>query len=304
MSDKNNRYALGIDGGGSKTAFTLIDEEGNIAQSFVLNGTAFDTYSLEEIKEVFLSAKEKLIHAPDAVFAGIGGIMGERAKETCSSLLCEVFAAPVCSSDNDSVNACYAIKGSGGSIILIAGTGSAAYGEYEQRRARSGGYCYQEGDLGSSYDIGRRALQYFGKGIDGRAEKGALFASIKDILGSDEPVAFASFMEKAGRKEIASFAKIVTMNESDPYSEKILIETSEEAYAMVEATYRRLNVDSGIPFGIIGGLGNADSLYRRHLLESVKSNLPHLKLYEGEIDAGKGSAYKAKELLWNGSSRQ
>ncbi len=301
MCDKKERYALGIDGGGSKTSFTLIDAEGKLIDCFVLGGTAFDTYSPEKIKETFLEAKKRLSFAPSSVFAGIGGIIGETKKKACNVLLQEVFGAPLYESDNDCVNALYAISEHGEGIILIAGTGSVSYGEYQEKSARSGGYCYQEGDLGSSYDIGRKALQYFAKGIDGREKQGPLFFAMKEKLGFDDQVSFASFMEKAGRKEIAAFAKIVTENETDPYAEKILLGAAKEAYQMVEAIYRRLNINIDVPFGIIGGLGTADSLYRTSLLKMIEDNLKHLRLYEGEVDPGKGSAKKAKEILWNGS---
>lgn len=301
MCDKKERYALGIDGGGSKTSFTLIDEEGKLIDNFVLPGTSFDTYSLESIKETFLEAKKRLTFAPSSVFAGIGGIIGEAKKKACNVLLQEVFGAPIYESDNDCVNALYAISEHGEGIILIAGTGSVSYGEYKGKSARSGGYCYQEGDLGSSYDIGKKALQYFGKGIDGREKTGILFDAIKEKLGFDDQVSFASYMEKASRKEIASFAKVVTEKQTDLYAEKILLMAAKEAYQMVEAVYHRLDIDTDVPFGIIGGLGTADSLYRTSLLKIVGSNLKHLRLYEGEVDPGKGSAKKAKEILWNGS---
>ncbi len=301
MCDKKERYALGIDGGGSKTSFTLIDEEEQIIDRFVLGGTAFDTYSPEKIKETFMEAKKRLSFAPSSVFAGIGGIIGETKKNICSSLLKDVFSGALCASDNDCVNALYAISEHGEGIILIAGTGSVSYGEYQEKSARSGGYCYQEGDLGSSYDIGRKALQYFAKGIDGREKTGILFDAIKEKLGFDNQVSFASYMEKAGRKEIASFAKLVTENETDPYAEKIILMAAQEAYQMVEAIYRRLDINIDVPFGVIGGLGTADSLYRTSLLKMIESNLKHLRLYKGEVDPGKGSAKKAKEILWNGS---
>ncbi len=302
MSDKSSLYALGIDGGGSKTAFTLVDGDGNVKQSFVLGGSSFDTYSLADIKAVFKTAKERLLFAPKAIFAGIGGIIGEEKKAICVSLLKEIFPDSFCFSDNDCVNALYAMEGKGEGIILIAGTGSVAYGEYKNKSARSGGYCYQEGDLGSSYDVGKKALQYFAKAMDGRADKSSLFEAMKEELGFADQVRFASYMEKANRKEIASFAKIVTNNEIDIVAERILIEAAEECYSMVEAVYRRLEIDVALPFGIIGGLGKAESKYRKHLLTKIETNLPHLKLYEGEMDAGLGSAYKAKEILWNGLS--
>ena len=295
MSDK--RYALGIDGGGTKTAFTLVDEAGEVVSSFVLPGSSFDAYSLEEIKSRFLEAKARLPYMPDAIFAGIGGILGEKTINLCKTLLNEVFPGAKADADNDVVNALYGLSPEGKGIILIAGTGSVAYGECEGKRARSGGYCYQEGDLGSSYDVGRKALQYFGKALDGREAESPLFEEMKEKLGFDDAVSFASYMESASRSEIASFSRMVTAHEEEVSAQDILLHAAKEVFLMVKAVYSRLDPKGDIPFAIIGGLGNAKSVYRSTLLSLIKERLPYLKLSKKEIDASLGAANKARSNL-------
>lgn len=300
MSDKK---FLGIDGGGTKTAFTLIDEKGNVLQQFVLGGTAFDTYSDEEILSVFSKADSLLSSRPDFIFAGIGGILSPESKKRCNALLAQAFKTEEADSDNDSMNALYGVSEGKDGIILICGTGSVAFGKKGNAYARSGGYCYQEGDLGSSYDIGRKALQHLGKALDGREEPSDLSRLLQKKLNIQGQIDFAEVVAKLKRGETASLAKLVSATQNEKISKEILEASSDEVFAMVDAVYRRLKINVPTAFGIIGSLGQADTLYRTRLLERIEKELPLLKLSKKE-DAALGSALKARELGWNGSSRQ
>ena len=59
-------------------------------------------------------------------------------------------------------------------ISVIAGTGSMAYGEYEGRSARAGGWGELIGDEGSAYWIAREGMNLFSRMSDGRAPRGPL----------------------------------------------------------------------------------------------------------------------------------
>ena len=300
MSDKK---FLGIDGGGTKTAFTLIDEKGTILHQFVLGGTAFDTYSDEKILSVFSKADSLLASRPDYIFAGIGGILSPESKKRCNALLTQAFQSEEVDSDNDSMNALYGVSEGEDGIIAICGTGSVAFGKKGNAYARSGGYCYQEGDLGSSYDIGRKALQHLGKTLDGREEPTALSKLLQEKLDIQSQIDFAEVVSKLKRDETASLAKLVSATQEEPISQTILKQAGDEIFAMVDAVYRRLKINAPTIFGIIGSLGQADTHYRVHLLERIQKELPLLKLSKKE-DAALGSALKARELGWNGSSQQ
>lgn len=287
---------LGIDGGGTKTAFTLMDLDGNIVQSFRLAGSSFDTYGLLEIKERFSEAKKQLVATPIAVFAGIGGVLSVESKTKCNQLLREVFEMEKVASDNDVVNALYGLNPNGEGIILIAGTGSVAYGKKGTKTWRSGGYCYQEGDLGSSYDLGRKALQYLGKVLDGRKKETPFSLALSKATGINGQIEFASFMETVKRDQVASLSQIVTAYEAEEEAKNIITHAVDEVTLMIAAVYQKLDIKETTPFGIVGGLGNADTLYRSLLLERIKKELPHLVVKDEPIDASKGSAYKALEV--------
>ena len=72
-------------------------------------------------------------------------------------------------------NAYYACLGEEDGIVCIMGTGAVAYGVKNGISHRCSGYGYQEGDPGSSYDLGRHALKYYAKVVDKRLPKTSLF---------------------------------------------------------------------------------------------------------------------------------
>src|SRR5258706_8049587 len=64
-------------------------------------------------------------------------------------------------------------------VVVIAGTGSIAYGRREDGRdARAGGWGYLMGDEGSGYAIGRAALQAAAHAADGRGASTRLLEAI------------------------------------------------------------------------------------------------------------------------------
>ncbi len=95
--------------------------------------------------------------AISAVGAGIAGTAKPEMKESVTRALQKSFAGASITVLTD-LEAGLAAAGEGPAIILVMGTGSAAFGRNaEGEVARAGGYGPASSDQGSAYDIGRRA---------------------------------------------------------------------------------------------------------------------------------------------------
>ena len=70
---------LGIDGGGTKTAVCLLDENKNIIAQAQSGPSSYDTVTQEVFKANILDALSKLTYEGEivSVFAGLGGICNE-----------------------------------------------------------------------------------------------------------------------------------------------------------------------------------------------------------------------------------
>lgn len=294
------KYYLGIDGGGSKTAFVVINEQKKIVYESIAGPSSLDTRPLQETRQLILAETHKIPFPICSIFAGIGGIVSIDDQKAVNEIL---KAIPVFNSngivncDNDAMNALYGSLSGKDGIVLIAGTGSVAFGKYQGKYFRSGGYCYQEGDGGSSYALGRAALSYLARVLDKRKE-GGLFAD--DLIKATACHTYASLVQyflQADRTKIAQLAKVVTKNERDIHAKKIIEDGVQEVVEMIKAVYQTLQFDGLCLFSMIGSLGNADTLYKKKLLEEVRKIHPLIRYIPFEHEASYGAALKAKELF-------
>lgn len=297
MSDK--KYYLGIDGGGSKTAFIIIDANKNIVYKKEAGPSSIDTVPLSVVKEVFIEGTKDFQYKVDGVFAGIGGICNDIQVNTVKEI---IKTLPICKDNckidagNDVINALYGGLGGKDGIIIIAGTGSVCFGKNKDKYARAGGYCYQEGDAGSSYDLGRKALQHLARVLDGRYEYTPFAEDLIKATNCNDYSSLANYIINANRTQIASLSKIVTKNQEDKYANKIIINAVDEMLLMIKAVFNKLAFNEEITyFSIIGSLGNADTLYKKYLLEQLPTISSSLKYIDKVYDASFGSSLKAKE---------
>lgn len=95
--------------------------------------------------------------------------------------------------------------------VVIAGTGSIAYGRLaDGREARAGGWGYIMGDEGSGYDIGLAALRAASQASDGRAGPTALLQRIPEHFGLSDLSAVhrAVYAGEIARPQLAALARV------------------------------------------------------------------------------------------------
>lgn len=291
-----DNYYLGIDGGGSKTAFTIVDENGKIVFESLSSASAIDTLSLKEIENSFLKGTRDFNSKVNKIFAGIGGVSSKDDEEKIKKILANL---PISNKNtqievkNDVYSALYGALSNDDGIILIAGTGSVAFGKHNDKYVRCGGYCYQEGDPGSAYDLGRKALQHLAKVIDGREKESEFSKALMESINCNDFESLAKFMVKAQRKEVASLAKIVTLFENDEYARKIMINGVEEVLLMITSCYRQLDFKEKARFSIIGSLGLSETFYNRYLIQKI-NEFDKLEYSKAVFTPSLGSALHAK----------
>jgi N-acetylglucosamine kinase-like BadF-type ATPase len=174
-------YFLGIDGGGTKTAFEIIDEKGNILSLLKTSTCDYLQIGKESfgsvIREGAASACEKAnISLSDICFSCIGiPSFGEIAADVPELITNARKALQSDSVDcvNDVEVAWAGSLACEPGINILAGTGSMAYGvDQKNNAARVGGWGCFFGDEGSAYWLGKKLLELFAKQADGRMPKG------------------------------------------------------------------------------------------------------------------------------------
>jgi N-acetylglucosamine kinase-like BadF-type ATPase len=183
------RYILGFDGGGTKTECVLMNSSNQIlARTFAGPSNPFRIGVENALRAVEQSADLALHEAGldrtavVAIGAGLAGTANPDLRRGMHTGLQHAFpkASVLVLTDQE---AALAATGEGAAIVLLAGTGSFAFGRNAQGETyRAGGYGPSSSDEGSAYDVGRKAIA---SAVQHRIQNGAdspLGAQILDEL--------------------------------------------------------------------------------------------------------------------------
>jgi N-acetylglucosamine kinase-like BadF-type ATPase len=159
------RYILGFDGGGTKTECVLMNSDHQILARTYAGpsnpsriGVELAFRNVEEAARLALQEIGLERTAITAIGAGLAGTAKPEMKQRMTIALQLSFPAAAITVLTD-LEAALAAAGEGPAIVLVAGTGSAAFGRNAQGQIhRVGGYGPASSDEGSAYDIGRQGV--------------------------------------------------------------------------------------------------------------------------------------------------
>lgn len=266
-------YYLGIDSGGTKSAFLLGDETGRIyarytgpACTVLADGEAGIRRVVEEgVRAVCAKAN---ITPDDIACLGLG-ISGYGEGETAEIEPYNACAA-VLSADRV-ICRCDTYVGWAGSLLcepginVIAGTGSVVYGvNGEGKEVRTGGWgCWDAGcDEGSCTWHGQQLIQEWTKQADGRRPRTQLYTLFREHFGvtNDEFFIHALNVDIATGHNLAELQRLLkTIWESgDPAAAEIYERGAEELWRGVQVTADKLGLTgTNYPVSYSGGLFKA-----------------------------------------------
>lgn len=267
------RY-LGVDGGGTKTAFIVLDGAGRtVAETrgpscyYFADGIALAERVLGEGVAAVTEAAGITASELDFAFFGLPGYgeIGEdvpKLHEIVRGLLGhDRFAC-----DNDMVAGWAGALGGRDGINVVAGTGSIAYGERLGRAHRTGGWGELIGDEGSAHWVALQGLNVFSRMSDGRLPRGPLHALLPQRLGLAADVdLFGLILDRltGHRAEIAALSRVVVeaADAGDGYAAAILERAGRELVALVEACRAGLGYPDGevVEVSYSGGMFSAPS---------------------------------------------
>ena len=252
----NERYFLGIDGGGTKTNAIIADDfcrvigEGTSGPSNPLRAGLRNAMSHIEcaVREAAAAARIELEQIASAC-AAIAGVNHPIHYHTVKDALDHTLGLDNLHLVTDARAALEGALDGRPGVVIIAGTGSIAMGvNADGQQARSGGWGPTFGDEGSGYDIARRALRAIAASFDGRSPQTVLTERFCQRLGiastADLPgVIYNSDSEPV---EIASLAELVAeaAREGDHVACDILQEAGRELARLAASVIERLGMQS------------------------------------------------------------
>lgn len=296
----------GIDGGGTKTAFVIVDAEGNQLarhQATTSNAAVVGHDRAGSIlREGLLTVIEKA--RSDLELRGAWfGLSGSDRPDDQARLLPHVEdLSPVVRMSNDAELVLGALDDSVG-IAVVSGTGSIAYGRNANGdRARSGGWGQIIGDEGSGYDIARRMLDCYAREIDGRGPSTSCTSRLMSHLRLQEPFQIISWVYASGtsKGDIAALSGIVVEEAAagDEIARRIIRESARELAVTVGAAARRLGFTGFLPIALTGGMLLHNESFRDSMIDLLREEWPRLDIQlvsDPALTAAQSLARSARE---------
>ncbi len=221
-------YFLGIDGGGTKTAFKLTDENGMVLNKIYKGSCNPNDIGIENataiLKEGINETCKGFSYSNITMFAGIsgGGLTGDNAKVLNRFFNKFGFFAFDNGSDVENL---VSLTDDEKCILVIMGTGFIMYALDGENRKRISGWGQFFDDGGSGYTLGRDAITAVLCETDGSGEHTALTTLLSERLGETAETHLAKFYQ-GGKRYIASFANLVF--EAAERDDKIALEILEK----------------------------------------------------------------------------
>jgi N-acetylglucosamine kinase-like BadF-type ATPase len=240
---------LGVDGGGSKTAFALIDAAGRVLARATAPTSYYFNDGFDVVERVLNQGVTDICATVgiqtsdiDAAFFGIPGY-GEASGdiERLDAVPARVLGHDRYSCDNDMVCGWAGSLACKDGINVISGTGSMTYGERQGVGHRVGGWGELFGDEGSAYWVATQGLNAFSRMSDGRLARGPLYAIIKERLqlaGDLDVVSLVIDKWSGSRSSIAALSGTVceAARANDGVAAGILSAAVAELVTLIETT--------------------------------------------------------------------
>ena len=293
-------YYLGIDGGGTKTEFRLVDKDGTLLSSALLGASNPNDIGLDATCALLSEGIDKVTDGYGreaiSVFAGIAGAAtGDHASRIANFLRSLGFAKADAASDvHISLAACL---GDEDGIAVIMGTGSVAFAQCGGKILRAGGYGYLLCDAGSGFALGQGAILAALQAEDGSGAPTLLHDMVADACGKGCVTNALSDFYRGGKAEIASYAHLIfdAHEKDDAVATEILTRNVHAVADLIRAIGTRMGAER-VRAVLCGGLTAKSEVILPLLRDALASDTREYSLSISEAAPVQGALYLAGKL--------
>ncbi len=273
-------YFAGVDGGGTKTAMVLVDQDGNeiardtsTTSNSAVVGHARAVETLQSL--ITTTARSAGVDLPLAgLWCGLSG--SDRPEDHVKLRPGLELLAHELRLTNDAELAIGALPNRVG-VVLVSGTGSVAFGRNSDGiRRRASGWGHIFGDYGSGYDVARKALWHFSAYIDGYGPETSLVQRLTEYWHLPEPYSIINrvYDPTTTKGDIAKLSRIVVDEAAagDKVSQQILRDVASDLATYADAVARRLELGPQLDLALVGGMLTHVDVFRQHVLDDLGRN--------------------------------
>lgn len=305
-------FVIGIDAGGTKTEALLADADGQVVArarrggaNLAAHGELAVEKTLHELIDETLGERDVRV---SAICLGIAGADREEDALVIRGIMRRIGSRARIVVTNDALIALVAGVGLGPGVVVIAGTGSIAYGiNARNEAARAGGWGYILADEGSGYWLGRQALRAVVRAADGRGPATALTPLILDFFKVGRPQALVREVYRHYLKpsDIARCARAVEQarEAGDAVAIEIAALAADELLTAARSVIRQLDLSAAeFPIVLAGGAFQAVPWLQAALMQRLPDVAPGCRISALSEDPALGAVRLALAEAHGGAS--
>ena len=291
-------FFLGIDGGGTRTSCLIGDEKsvlgsGSAGASNVLRvgEAAARTALVEAIHKACEATKIDPAEISRTCVGAAGGARPEVA-DAVRRIVAETVSGHV-EIVGDMVIALHAAFGEGPGMVVIAGTGSIAYGrDGAGKVVRAGGWGFAVSDEGSGHWIGRAAVSAALRDADQREDMSPLLQAIMRVWNVENRDAMVLAANASPAPDFAALfpAVLAAANTGDGLAASVLRRAGSELATLARTVLGRLFSDTKtIPLAMSGGVFANCALVREVFYNELRVQFPQIVMSETIAEPARGA---------------
>lgn len=298
-------YFLGIDGGGTKTRM-LLGDESRVLASTTVGGCNVVRLGIERARIALQQGIAEVcrVSALDvsqitAVCAGVAGAGREEVRQQVARVLHELLPASSIEVTGDMEIAHEAALAGAPGVIVIAGTGSIAFGRSaEGKTARAGGWGVAVSDEGSGHWIGMQAvagiLHAFDAGEPSELAR-RVFARWK-LTTHDELVQRVNASPPPDYAPLAADV-VAAYDAGDQAAQEILVRAGSELARLAQSVIGRLWPQrQPVEVAVLGGVFRSSEAVRKAFEVQLREAVPSALVTLCEADPAEGALARARKL--------
>ena len=295
------RYFVGVDGGGTKTALVAATADGKEISSAVCGPLNYNFIGLDEALDNLAKGIE-MLDLPQGSIAAVG-IGDPSIDDESESPMAQEFATRATTLlgvpvyvRSDAYMTLFALTGGKKTgVLIISGTGSMTIGENEAGEVSVvGGWGRLTGDEGSGYYIGREGICAALRAADGVAPKTALVDAALKHFGAVAPRDLISVFYGTEEPDIAGFSRSVAecAAKGDTVANAILLDAAAHLSRYASVLLEKCNANL---LGVWGSVLCKNDIVRQNFERGVKEKFPNVEICEPAIRAELAAALYAAQ---------
>jgi N-acetylmuramic acid 6-phosphate etherase len=286
---------LGVEGGGTKTAWALVERDGDelrVLEQGKLPPSNFRLASPERLRSIFQQLPREISKA--GIF--LAGCGTEEDRQDLRRIAAEVWPNIIIVTGSDRDSGMAVALGHGEGIVVNAGSGSSVTGRRGDRIEKAGGWGHILGDAGGAYFLSVQALRLILREYDLHRGEVQFTAKILRALSLNNLDELVRWAQVADKMEIATLAPVVfeAAMAGDQRVLEILEEGARALCEYTEAVAARLHLLAPKVM-LLGGLFHRDSIYAHAFKRRLKKNLPDARISAVDQPPELGAAWLAAE---------